>query len=136
MEGMERKSKIIDTELDYYLDRVGLATVMLPDPPHHMDIEIVKTLSHLDTNTILPILPNQPYQVLKQSQEDTFEIDGIKYRKKNMLVSAFTINEKTDEEPDVNIVAEYELIIKKLSKLTKSKRDRIIRQFERNYERC
>ena len=90
-----------------------------------------------------------------QIDMNTFEIDGIKYREKEkqqnrfpktmsrlmLMASAFAAldpyspKQKTFEAPDVNIISEYELIQKKQSKLTKSKRDWVVWQFERNFER-
>jgi len=86
---------------------------------------------------------------------NTVEINGIRYREKEkeqnmfpkrisrlmLMASAFAAldpyspKQKTFEAPDVNIVTEYELIQKKQSKLTKSKRDWVVCQFERNFER-
>lgn len=42
---------------------------------------------------------------------------------------------KNFKAPNVDIISEYELIQKKQSKLTKSKRDWVVFQFERNFER-
>lgn len=90
-----------------------------------------------------------------QIDMNTVEINGIRYREKEkeqnrfpktmsklmLMASAFAAldpyspKQKTFEAPDVNIVAEYELIQKKQSKLTKSKRDWVVWQFERNFER-
>ena len=86
---------------------------------------------------------------------NTFEIEGIRYREKDkspkkyskslsrlmLMASAFAAldpyspKQKTFEAPNVDIVSEYTLIQKKQSKLTKSKRDWVVFQFERNFER-
>lgn len=86
---------------------------------------------------------------------NTFEIDGIRYREKEkspkryskslsrlMLMAAafssldpYAPKPKNFETPNVDIISEYELIQKKQSKLTKSKRDWVVFQFERNFER-
>lgn len=90
-----------------------------------------------------------------QIDMNTVEINGIKYREKEkeqnrfpktmirltLMASAFAAldpyspKQETFEAPDVNIVTEYELIQKKQSKLSKSKRDWVVWQFERNFER-
>lgn len=82
------------------------------------------------------------------------EINGIKYRQKEpperkpmsktlmalMVMSEMANdygmcgNSKPKETPKVNVIKEYELIQNKQSKLTKSQRDWVVRQFEKNFE--
>lgn len=82
------------------------------------------------------------------------EINGIKYQQKEqpkrkpmnktmaamlMMASAFSqldpYVKKQKETPKVDIVKEYELIQLKKSNLSKSQRDWVVWQFERNFER-
>ena len=83
------------------------------------------------------------------------EINGIKYRQKEQpkrkpmsktLMAMMVMAEMAEgygmggssrqkETPNVDIVKEYELIQQKKSNLSKSQRDWVIWQFEKNFER-
>ena len=82
------------------------------------------------------------------------EINGIKYQQKEqpkrkpmsktmtamlMMASAFITldpcSKKPKEQPKVDIIKEYGLIQQKKSNLSRSQREWVVWQFERNYER-
>ena len=82
------------------------------------------------------------------------EINGVKYQQKEqqkrkpmgktmaamlMMASAFEALDpyakKQKEQPKVDIIKEYGLIQQKRSNLSKSQRDWVVWQFERNFER-
>lgn len=81
------------------------------------------------------------------------EINGLKYRQKEqperkpmskrmtamlMMASAFSsldpYTKKPKQTPQIDIVKEYGLIQQKKSKLSRSQRDWVVKQFEKSFE--
>lgn len=74
---------------------------------------------------------------------NTLEINGVKYREKEKqkpmskaLMSLMVMSGiASKENPKVDIVKEYGLIQHKRSRLSRSQRDWVVWQFEKNFER-
>jgi hypothetical protein len=154
---------ILSNENDNPILRIGAVMPSVFDSPEkEREIAIVGA-GHIGRNDIALRAAELAAQNIKviiigdnnKINMNTVEINGIRYREKEkeqnrftktmsrlmLMASAFadldpySPKQKTFEAPDVNIVTEYELIQKKQSKLAKSKRDWVVWQFERNFER-
>jgi hypothetical protein len=152
----------LSNENDNPILRIGAVMPSVFDSPEKERGIVIVGAGHVGRNNIEMEVARLAAQNIKvvvigdnnQIDMNTVEINGIKYREKEkvqnknsklsrlmLMASAFAAldpyspKQKKFEAPDVNIVTEYELIQKKQSKLTKSKRDWVVWQFERNFER-
>lgn len=153
----------ISNENETPILRIGAVMPSVFDCPEKERGIVIVGAGHVGRNNIEMEVARLAAQNIKvvvigdnnQIDMNTVEVNGIKYREKEreqnrfpktisrlmLMASAFAAldpyspKQKTFESPDVNIVTEYELIQKKQSKLTKSKRDWVVWQFERNFER-
>jgi len=157
------KTEKLSNENENPILRIGAVMPSVFDSPEKERVIAIVGAGHVGRNNIEMEVARLAAQNIKvvvigdsnQIDMNTFDINGIRYREKvkeqnrfpkpmsrlMLIASAFAAldhyspKQKTFEAPDVNIVTEYELIQKKQSKLTKSKRDWVVWQFERNFER-